>query len=79
MAGQEGNDMKIYVIGTVNGKEFAGHMTKQDANWMLDTHREVSKAEYRAARAAGMPSYGEHVTTCKHKGCEPMKRTRWVW
>ena len=53
MAGQEGNDMKIYVIGTVNGKEFAGHMTKQDANWMLDTHREVSKAEYRAARAAG--------------------------
>lgn len=67
--------MKIYVIGTVRGKEFAGHMTKRDAAWMLDGYREVSKAEYRAARAAGTPSYGEHVTTCKLLGCTPLGRS----
>lgn len=71
--------MKIYVIGTVNGKEFAGHMMERDAVWMLDTYREVTKVEYRAARAAGTPSYGEHVTTCKREGREPQKRTRWAW
>lgn len=70
---------KVYIIGSVNGIEFAGHMEECDARFTFDSYRTVSKAEYRNARSAGMRSYGEHVTICKREGCTPVKRTRWAW
>lgn len=73
------SEKKIYVIGTVNGVEFAGHMTELDANWTFDSFKAISKADYRTFRASGVPSYGEHVTNCKKMGCSPMKRRGWAW
>lgn len=73
------SEKRIYVEGRVGDRLYAGHMTEGDAAWTFDSYKEVSKAEYRTARAEGMPSWGEYETQCKIKGIRPEKRTGWAW
>lgn len=47
---------KQYMIGEKNGQKFVAHATRLD---ILDGAVEITKAEYRRHRAAGIPSWGE--------------------
>lgn len=71
------NVKKIYLKGTVGCKTYRGHMTVVDATWTFDKYVEISKAEYQAEKASGVPSWGEYETECKRRGIEPQKRTTW--
>ena len=74
------SEKRIYLTGYVGSQKYIGHMTKRNAMITFDSHEEVSKAAYRAARAEGTPSWGEYETQCKREGREPRRRTaRWVW
>lgn len=70
---------KIYMIGEKNGQKFVGHMTKRDAA-MFDNNMEITKAEYRRHRAAGIPSWGERVTAiAKQESSDPnLMSNRWL-
>lgn len=68
---------RIYVRGLLCGQEYVGHMTKMDANYSLDSHEEISKAEYQKLRNDGMPSYGEYETECRRQGIKPRRRSWW--
>ena len=69
---------KIYMIGEKNGQKFVGHMTKRDAA-MFDNNMEITKAEYRRHRAAGIPSWGERVTAiAKQESSGPKRARRWA-
>lgn len=70
---------KIYVKGRVNDRQYVGHMDRMDASLTFNSFEEISKAEYRAARAEGVQSWGEYETQCKREGRKPQKRTGWVW
>lgn len=70
---------RIYLKGRVGDRQYIGHMTVGDARWTFDSFEEVSKAEYRAARADGFHSWGEYETQCKREGRKPQKRTTWAW
>ncbi len=73
------SEKRIYAKGRVSDRQYIGHMTKRDAAWTFDSFEEISKAEYRAARAEGVQSWGEYETQCKREGREPRKHTGWVW
>lgn len=73
------SEKRIYVKGRVGDRLYAGHMTKREAAWTFDSHEEVSKADYRIARAEGVPSWGEYETKCRCEGREPQKRLGWAW
>lgn len=73
------NMRRIYVKGCVGKRQYIGHMTKRDATWTFDSFEEVSKAQYRAAREEGVPSWGEYETQCRREGREPRERTGWAW
>ena len=60
---------RIYVRGLLCGQEYVGHMTKMDANYSIDSHEEISKAEYQKLRNDGMPSYGEYETEIGRASC----------
>lgn len=73
------SEKRIYLKGRVGDRQYIGHMTEHNARWTFDSFEEVSKAEYRAARADGIQSWGEYETECKRKGLTPQKRTTWAW
>lgn len=73
------SEKRIYVKGCVGDQQYIGHMTEHEAHWTFDNYEAFSKAEYRAARAEGVQSWGEYETQCKREGREPQKRMGWVW
>lgn len=73
------SEKRIYVKGHVGDRQYIGHMTSREARWTFDGFEEISKAEYRAARADGVLSWGEYETQCKREGRDPQKRTTWAW
>ena len=50
---------KQYMIGEKNGQKFVAHAENLS---VLDGAVEITKAEYRRHRAAGIPSWGEAQT-----------------
>lgn len=73
------SEKRIYVKGRVSDRQYIGHMTSWDARRTFDSFEEICKAEYRAARAEGVQSWGEYETQCKREGREPRRRTSWTW
>lgn len=68
--------MKKYMIGEQNGQKFVAHGTRLD---ILDDAVEITKAEYRAHRAAGIPSLGAVQTAAaKAKARNPKRAARWA-
>lgn len=66
---------KLYMIGEKNNQKFVAHETRLDA---LDNAMEITKAEYRRHRAAGIPSWGEHKTEAARSASRNPKRAeRW--
>lgn len=66
---------KAYMIGEKNGKKYVAHTDSRP----LDNAEEITKAEYRRHRAAGIPSWGEHVTAiAKQKSSDPKRARRWA-
>ena len=65
---------KQYMIGEKNGQKFVAH----GQMGILDGAVEISKAEYRRHRAAGVPSWGEELTA-KNKALHrnPKRAHRW--
>ena len=62
---------KQYMIGEKNGQKFVAHATRLD---ILDGAVEITKAEYRRHRAAGIPSWGERVTAiAKQESSDPKR------
>lgn len=69
---------KVYMIGERNGKKYVAHMDKRSAA-VLDNSMEITKAEYRRHRAAGVPSWGEEQTArdkALHR--DPKRASRWA-
>lgn len=69
---------KIYMIGERNGKKYVAHVDKTGAT-VLDNSVEITKAEYRRHRAAGVPSWGEEQTAkarALHR--DPKRASRWA-
>lgn len=79
---------KQYMIGEKNGQKFVAHATRLD---ILDGAVEITKAEYRRHRAAGIPSWGEAQTVnakaqsrnpkraamCGRGGLRGLRRATW--
>lgn len=69
---------KVYMIGERNGKKYVAHMDKRSAA-VLDNSMEITKAEYRRHRAAGVPSWGEELTAYNKALHRDSKRaSRWA-
>lgn len=69
---------KVYMIGEWNGKKYVAHMDKHSAA-ALDNSREITKAEYRCHRAAGVSSWGEEQAAMdKALHHDPMRARRWA-
>ena len=69
---------KIYMIGERNGKKYGAQVDKTGAA-VLDNSVEITKAEYRRHRAAGVPSWGEEQTAkarALHR--DPKRASRWA-
>ena len=67
---------KQYMIGEKNGQKFVAHATRLD---ILDGAVEITKAEYRRHRAAGIPSWGEAQTVnAKAQSRNPKRAARWA-
>lgn len=65
---------KQYMIGEKNGQKFVAHATRLD---ILDGAVEITKAEYRRHRAAGIPSWGEAQTVnAKAQSRNPKRAAR---
>lgn len=66
---------KAYMIGEKNGKKYVAHTDSRP----LDNAEEITKAEYRRHRAAGIPSWGERVTAiAKQESSDPKRARRWA-
>lgn len=67
---------KQYMIGEKNGQKFVAHATRLD---ILDGAVEITKAEYRRHRAAGISSWGEAQTAnAKAQSRNPKRAARWA-
>lgn len=65
---------KVYMIGEKNGKKYVAHTDSRP----LDNATEITKAEYRRHRAAGVPSWGEQQTiNAKADSYNPTRARRW--
>lgn len=65
---------KVYMIGEKNGKKYVAHTDSRP----LDNAVEITKAEYRRHRAAGVPSWGEQQTAnAKASSYNPTRARRW--
>ena len=62
------NEKRIYVKGRVGDRQYIGHMPRRDVTWTFDSFEEISKAEYRAARAESVQSWGAYDTQCRREG-----------
>lgn len=66
---------KQYMIGEKNGQKFVAH----GQMGILDSALEISKAEYRRHRKAGIPSWGEtQATAAKMRTRDPKRAARWA-
>lgn len=66
---------KVYMIGEKNGKKYVAHTDSRP----LDNAREITKAEYRRRRAAGIPSWGERVVSIAKQGSyDPKRALHWA-
>lgn len=66
---------KVYMIGEKNGEKYVAHTD----SWPLDGATQITKAEYRRHRAAGVPSWGEHKTeAAKNASRNPKRAARWA-
>lgn len=61
---------KVYMIGEKNGKKYVAHTDGHP----LDSAEEITKAEYRRHRAAGIPSWGEQQTAAEKSAARNSKR-----
>lgn len=69
---------KIYLIGESHGMQFVGHMTEAEAGSRLDVYQQISRAEYRRNRQAGIPSWGERQTEqARNASRNPSRAKRW--
>ena len=67
---------KQYMIGEKNGQKFVAHAENLS---VLDGAVEITKAEYRRPRAAGIPSWGEAQTVnAKASARKPKRAARWA-
>lgn len=66
---------KVYMIGEKNGKKYVAHTDSRP----LDNAEEITKAEYRRHRAAGIPSWGEERTAMEKSAARSSKRKRNWW
>lgn len=61
---------KVYMIGEKNGQKYVAHTATRP----MDNAEEITKAEYRRHRAAGIPSWGERVTAiAKQESSDPKR------
>lgn len=66
---------KLYMIGEKNGQKFVAH----GQMGILDGAVEITKAEYRRHREAGIPSWGEaQATAAKMRSRDPKRAARWA-
>ena len=66
---------KIYMIGEKNGLKYVAHTDSRP----LDNATEITKAEYRRHRSAGVPSWGEQLTaTEKENARNPKRAAHWA-
>ncbi len=66
---------KVYMIGEKNGQKFVAHTDSRP----LDNAVEITKAEYRRHRAAGVPSWGERMASiAKQESRDPKRARRWA-
>ena len=67
---------KVYMIGEKNGQKYVAHTATRP----MDNAEEITKAEYRRHRAAGIPSWGERVTAiAKQESSDPnLMSNRWL-
>ena len=66
---------KVYMIGEKNGQKYVAHTATRP----MDNAEEITKAEYRRHRAAGIPSWGERVTAiAKQESSDPKRARRWA-
>lgn len=63
---------KVYMVGEKNGKKYVAHTDGHP----LDNAEEITKAEYRRYRAAGIPSWGEERTAMEKSAARDPKRAR---
>lgn len=63
---------KAYMIGEKNGKKYVAHTDSRP----LDNAVEITKAEYRRHRAAGIPSWGEERTAMEKSAARDSKRAQ---
>lgn len=67
---------KQYMIGEKNGQKFVAHAERLS---ILDGAVEITKAEYRRHRVAGIPSWGEAQTVnAKASARNPKRAARWA-
>ena len=67
---------KAYMIGEKNGQKYVAHTATRPP---LDNAQEITKAEYRRHRAAGIPSWVERVTAiAKQESSDPKRARRWA-
>ena len=61
---------KVYMIGEKNEQKYVAHTATRP----MDNAEEITKAEYRRHRAAGIPSWGERVTAiAKQESSDPKR------
>ena len=66
---------KVYMIGEKNGQKYVAHTATRP----MDNAEEITKAEYRRHRAAGIPSWGEAQTVnAKAQSRNPKRAARWA-
>ena len=59
------SNKKVYAIVEKYGRSYVAHDEEWSMKLCFDSVKVVSKAEYRKARASGMPSWGEIETKRK--------------